>query len=140
MENQESCFYDLAIFIFSFSANFHKVILRVLLAIIYIISHLLFKKSDTKSTLWWNWYSPRQRYIWSIIAGLIFTKVRYRLWTPGYRLFCEIKWSISGAHGNRFFDFILSFTTAITNRRYHNSKNLIISVVCTGLFILLCGS
>ena len=79
-------------------------------------------------------------HIWSIIMGLILTKVRYRLWIPGHCLFCETKWRISDAHGNRLFHFILSFTTSVTNRRYNDSKTFSISIVCNGLFISLCGA
>ena len=79
-------------------------------------------------------------YIWGIIGGLIPTKRRDRLSTPGYCLFFETKLRIYGAHGNRFFHFILSFTTAVTTSCYCDSKTLSTSVVFTGLFISLCGS
>ena len=43
-------FLGLYIFLFFYP---HKVILRVLLTIIYIISHFLFQKYNSKSTLFW---------------------------------------------------------------------------------------
>ena len=82
---------------------------------------------------WWVYLD----YIWSIIGGLILTKVIYRLWTPGYCLFCEINWSIYGAHRNRVFCFVLSFTTSVTNRHYRDSKTFNISVLCTGFYLNL---
>ena len=75
-------------------------------------------------------------YFW----GLIIIKGRYMILTPGYCLFCETKWSISGAYGNRLFHFILNLTIAITNWIYFDSKTLNRSVVCNGLFISLHGS
>ena len=44
-----------------------------------------------------------------------------------------------GAHGNRLFNFILSFTTAVTNWCYCGSITLNRSFVCTEWFISLSG-
>ena len=92
-----------------------------------------------------NWFSAdtatvHNKGIFELLLGYLFLqKERDMIWTPGYSLFCETKWRRSGAHGNRLFHFILSFTTDVTNKCYRDSKTLIINVVCTGLFISLSG-
>ena len=98
------------------------------------------------SNIWWKIDSPLTllkstlnlylRYHWEFILK----KVKIRLWTPGYCLFCETKWRKFNAFGKRLFHFILSFTTAVTNKRYHDSENLNRSIVCAGLFISLYGT
>ena len=105
--------------------------------------HYLHYFSFNISNIWWKINSlltliqsklkVNLEYIWNIIGGLILIK-------PGYRLFCETKQRRSGAHGNRLFNFILTFITAVNNRRYCDSKTLIIRIVCTELFISLRGS
>ena len=102
------------------------------------ISNIWFE-IDSPLTLLQSKLKMYLEYIWNIIGGLILTKVRDRILIPGYCLFCENKEGRSSAHGNHFFHFNLSFTTAVTNLYYHDYKTLIISVVCTGLFISFCG-
>ena len=67
------------------------------------------------------------------------TKVRDRIWTPRYSLFCETKWRRYGALTNSLLHFILIFSTAVTNRRHCGYKTLNIIVVCIGLIISLHG-
>ena len=111
--------------------------------------HYLHYLSFNISNIWWEIGSPPTllqfvlkvyfEYIWSIHGGLILKKSRDRLWTPGYNLFCETKWSISGAQRSRLFCLILSVTTDVTNHQYCDSKTLNISVACTVLIISLRG-
>ena len=48
----------------------------------------------------------------------------YRLVTPSCHLFCDTLWSRSGTVANRLLCSVLSFSTAIPSRYYHNSNNL----------------
>ena len=136
--------------------------------VIYINFHLLKKKSDSKSTLCYHWTWSRcmsltKHFSTSFIISffkqliqnqlsnntatvvakviyweLILKKVIYKKITPSYHFFCKTKWRRSGAQVNKLVHFVLSFSTAIPNCRYHGSKTLKISVVCIILFITLC--
>ena len=68
------------------------------------------------------------------------TNVTDRVGTLSYSLICEVSWIWSGAYINCLFCFVLSFSTAVPNRHYCDSKALRKSVVCIGLRILLSGA
>ena len=65
-------------------------------------------------------------------------------WETGFEhqaiCFCEKKWRRYGLHGNCLFCFVLSFSTAVPNRNYSDSKTSNKSIVCIGLFVSLFGA
>ena len=67
------------------------------------------------------------------------TNVTDRIGTLSYLFICDTLWRRSGAHVKHLYHFVLSFSTAVQNNSYHDSKTLNTIVVCIGLIISLHG-